>query len=257
MNGVNMRRTHVQLIADALKQFPNHRASPASLEATLGWPTEKFEKALQRAKDDPSSAIQTGPGGVIKYLGTERNTGGGGVGLYADVTRVVRDHWAPKELGARQIEMFNTSQAGRRGAGEWTHPDLVLACYPRRRPSRDSVKDLHAFEVETADGFSIKSIYQAHAQAHGADFAWVFTFSGGVDKGDRHERIQWAARETGVGLVEFDRPGASGTYRKLLTPRRLEASANERLAFVTRVLGHADDSDLMAGLTIELTGRLQ
>jgi hypothetical protein len=117
------------------------------------------------------------------------------------------------------------------------------------------VKDLHAFEIETADGFTIKSIYQAHAQAYGADFAWVLTFAGGVDKGDHHERIQRAALVTGVGLVEFDRPGASGTYRKLFTPRRLKASAKERLAFVTRVLGHADDSELMAGLTIELSGR--
>ena len=127
------------------------------------------------------------------------------------------------------------------------HPDLVFACFPRRRARANSPKELHAVEVETLEGFSIKSIYQAHAQGHGADFTWVFTFAGAIEKGDKFDRILWAAEQTGVGLVKFDKPGASTTYRKLLTARRLAANSKERLEFVTRVIGDADDSELITG----------
>jgi hypothetical protein len=241
-----MRRTYVQLMADELKGCTNHRASKAVLAARLGWPQEKFDKTLDRAIRDEGSCIDFGPGGVIKFAGTERNTGGG-VGLYADVQRVINDHWAPKVLGAREGEMFSTSQSGRRGGGEWTHPDLVLACFPRRRPTRDSLKDLHAFEVETRGGFTIKSMYQAYEQAQGADYAWVFAFAGVIDKADMAGRVERVAKDTGVGVVEFDRPGASATYRKRFQAVRLDSDLTQRLGFVTRVLGRAGAPELMGG----------
>ena len=240
------RRTDVQLLSAELRGRPNHRASKKALTAALGWELEKLDRVVARATADARNSVQIGPGGVVKYLGSESG-GRNGIGLYADVSRIVRDHWAPKTFGARECDLYQTARSGRRGAGEWTHPDLVLACFPRRKAHRTDSKELHAFEIEARRGFGIQSIYQAHAQARGADYAWVFTFAAAVDSDDHYERIVWAATETRVGLVEFERSGASTTYRTLLKAGKLGSSRQDRLLFVTRVLGEAEDSALLQG----------
>jgi hypothetical protein len=241
-----MRRTNVELIAAALDQFNNQQASRAKLQQFLGWDDQKFTNALERAFAEPAQRITTGPGGVIKHRGSERFSAGG-VGIYSDVSRVISDYWAPNVLKAREIEMRITARGGRRGAGQWTHPDIVMLAFPGRRANRTDPKFLHAIEVETHDGFDIRSIYQAHAQAQGADFAWVFTFANAIDKGDRYDRIHWAAQEIGVGLVEFERPGSSTTYKTIIKAERLEPDPVRRSAFINRVLGESDDSPLLNG----------
>ena len=85
--------------------------------------------------------------------------------------------WAKRTFGGRECEAFPTATGGRHGDGDWTHPDLVVVCYPRRRPYADSPKDLHSFEIEDRAGFGVASVYQAHEQSYGADFAWVMTFA--------------------------------------------------------------------------------
>ena len=67
--------------------------------------------------------------------------------------------------------------------------------------------------METAEGFTIKSIYQAHAQGRGANYCWVIgAFTPGITDHER-DRVLWTAKELGVGVVEFERPGAYGTWR--------------------------------------------
>jgi len=241
-----MRRTNVELIAAALDKFPNQQASRSKLQASLGWDDQKFTTTLDRALAEDTQRIAKGPGGVIKHRGSERYSASG-VGIYTDVSRVISDYWGPDKLKVRDIDMRNTSRSGRRGTGEWTHPDIVMIAFPGRRSKPTELKSLHAIEVETHDGFDIRSIYQAHAQAQGADFAWVFTFANAIDKGDRYDRIHWAAKDIGVGLVEFERPGASTTYKTIINAKRLAHDPVRRSAFVNRVLGEADDSPLLQG----------
>jgi len=230
------------MIVDALKGFEQHQASVRRLSETLGWDEDKTRRALERAYEDETLSVHRGPGGVVQYRGTER---AGGSPIYRDVQRVVRRYWSRNEFGAREAEVFITARGGRRGTGSWTHPDLVGAWFPRRRETRSSPKLLHAIEVETRGGFNIASIYQAHAQGRGADFAWVFTFASEVDDDDRFERIEWAARTIGVGLVQFGKPGASSTYRTLIGARRLERNADWRRTFLARVLDEPPDSPLL------------
>ena len=236
-----VRRTNVEMLVDALMAFDLHRASERRLGEWLGWDADKTRRVVDRACADPALSVQRGPGGVVKFLGSERS----GTSLYGDVRRVVANYWARNEFGARETEVYVTARQGKRGTGQWTHPDLVGAWFPRRRPTRSSPKLLHAIEVEARGGFNISSVYQAHAQARGADYAWVFTFASEIDDDDRFERIQWAARTIGVGIVQFERPGASSTYRTIIPADRLEHDYEWRLAFVNRVLDQSEDSPLM------------
>lgn len=78
------------------------------------------------------------------------------------------------------------------------------------RLSGNDPKDLHALEVERESGFDIRSVYQAHEQARGAHFAWVFAHAVDAD-----QRIRIAANDLGVGVVVFSNPNSAGTYRMI------------------------------------------
>lgn len=68
--------------------------------------------------------------------------------------------------------MYATARPNQRSGRRWVAPDLVMACHPGRKSRPDVPKLLHTFEVETASGFGIESVYQAHAHGRGADFSW-------------------------------------------------------------------------------------
>lgn len=90
----------------------------------------------------------------------------------------------------------------------WSHPDIVVAADPRKRSSRNEQRRLHSIEVETADGFDLRSVYQAHAQGRGASYSWVFgSKQPDVTPAD-WERVIWTAHELGVGVVTFESPAA-------------------------------------------------
>jgi hypothetical protein len=231
-----MRRTDPQILIDKLEEQPSNQASPRRLAELLEWDIEKVHKVVTRATADRAFGVQVGRGGVVQYRGRERMSSNG---LYADVARVIASYWGPRELRLRNISTMITAQSGRRGSGVWTHPDLVVAADPARRASQDEPRRTHAIEVETADGFDLRSVYQAHAQGRGADYSWVFgNKDPGVDPPD-WDRVCWTADELGVGLVTFDRPGAYGTWQTHLTARHNEPDRDERESFLNLVLGDA------------------
>jgi hypothetical protein len=238
------RRSDIEILRDQLKSIPHQRATRLRLGRELGWDADKVDRVIERALIDRRNHIHLGRGGNVKYLGSELGSGAT-VGLYTDVERVI-SRWVQRQLGGREVEAFRTSKSGRRGAGQWTHPDLVFAAYPRRRKTRNDPKFLHAVEIETVQGFTIKSVYQAHAQARGADYAWVFTFSDAIDKSDKFDRISWAAQQLGVGIVQFDKSSASGTYQMLFEARQIESTVEDRLNFVTRVMNQPEHSPFIS-----------
>ena len=76
-----------------------------------------------------------------------------------------------KANGESKAKPYFTSRAPSGSpSGIWQNPDLVVAV--RRREGSDPREHFHAIEVEQANGFDIRSVYQAHEQGRGADFAW-------------------------------------------------------------------------------------
>jgi hypothetical protein len=119
----------------------------------------------------------------------------------------------------------------------WAHPDLVVAADPRRRSSAGEPRRLHAIEVETKNGFDLKSVYQAHAQGRGADYVWVIgNKAPKVDPPD-WERIVWTASDLGVGLVTYDNPGASTTWVNHIEAAHRLPTAEQRERFIEMAIG--------------------
>jgi len=231
------RRTDLQLLVDALKGQPGEQASPRRLGERLGWDADKVRRVAAKANADPMTPLFIGKGGVIKHRGSER---GASVGIYADVAHVIETSWGPGEMRLRDINTVVTARSGRRNGGVWTHPDLVIAADPPRRKSQDEPHRLHSIEIETADGFDLRSVYQAHAQGRGANYSWVFgSKAPGVEKAD-WDRILWTVDELGIGLVTFTKPHVYSTW---ITHRQAdfkEPTREERRAFLERTMNAAD-----------------
>ena len=220
------RRTHVELLCDAIQRSGVARPSPDQVRLALGWDEIKFTRALQRAVDDPHCGVSWGSGRrYLRYDGSERFKANG---IYTDVARVIRDYWGPRQ-GFREIEMRGTSNRHGENGSVWTTPDLVMACFPARRESPEEGKRLHAIEVETAGGFDIRSVYQAHAQGHGADYSWVM-FKESAPHPD-WRRIDRLASELGIGLVSFVRSHASTTWTTRRRPERRRPSRPDATRF--------------------------
>lgn len=226
------RRTDLQLMIDELAGLDGSQATVRRLAGLLNWDVEKARRVAERGNEDASQSIYIAKGSVVKYRGKER---GSGVGIYSDVMKVLVNRFGPK-MGYREIEVYDTSRSGKRGTGVWTHPDLVMAAYPRRRSSASEPRRLHAIEVETEDGFDLKSVYQAHAQGRGANYSWVFgNKQPGVSKSD-WDRVLWTADELGVGLVTFEKPHLMSTWTVHFEPTHRETEPDERKAFLEQTV---------------------
>jgi hypothetical protein len=226
-----MRRTDVELLTARLRTYDKHQASQARLAGDLDWALDKVHRVVVRAETE-GAPVFVGKAGVVMFRGSER---GSDVGLYGDVLRVIETYWGPRDMGLRNIKGLRVAHSGTHGSGVWSHPDVVVVADPRRRAEAAEPPRVHAIEVETTSGFDLRSVYQAHAQAEGANYAWVFGCA--VDD----ESVQWArimktAAELGVGVVTFARPHAYGTWTTHLEASHRQPDTADRSSFLARVL---------------------
>lgn len=224
------RRTFAQIVCDWLDQQELQQASPRRIAEGLGWDEAKVLRVVN-STDAPELQLSRGRGGVVQCRRSERF---GRTGIYNDVGRVLRDYWADRR-GLRDIEIHTTARSGRRLGGAWVHPDLVMLANPRRRRSASDPRDIYSLEVETAGGFDIKSVYQAHAAGRGATYSWV-VFSRTDKNASQWERIDWAARQLGIGMIEFGKPGSFTTWKVLLEADRRTGDPEDRENFINTVL---------------------
>ena len=212
-------------IVGVLKAIPFNKASHAQLvEALAPRMTEhQVITTVNRLDLDPGSSVSKVHGGV-QYFGIETGTK---PGLYKEIKRGIERRWAKDTKLGTSFSAVHTSHQGKRGAGSWTHPDLVLRV--QRRSDAKPPVEYHAFEIEQVRGFDIMSVYQAFEQGRGADYRWVF-FTGSLppDSDVPWQRIKTAAHEIGVGLVLVPKPTVPSGWRtiekaRIATTRPTEA----------------------------------
>lgn len=232
------RRSYVEQLIAGLRLMPSHQASSRVLAGQLGWSVDRVKSVVERAERERPGHVHIGKGDIVKYRGPGIERGSTNP-LYREVGRVITAHWGPKTLGLRDVAVLHTATSGRRDGRIWTHPDLVVAAFPRRRSSSNEPRRLHAIEVEARSGFDVRSVYQAHAQGWGANYTWVF---GGASPDTDHRdmsRIVRTATELNVGLVVFQKAESYGTWRTLVEPAHHEPRPGERSDFIATAIGPA------------------
>lgn len=241
------RRTRVEIICDELVKVDRNRLREVLLAELLvdrhGWPVDETYAAIQRGVDDPEvQMFRTRDNGwTIVFSGTERVAGGGGVGLYQDVETVLVEHWARRRrYVVTSTEV--TATGGSRGSGKWSHPDLVMGFDTQGRSRPLDREMLVAFEVETATGFDVRSVYQAYEQGRGTDYSYV------VLPRHRTQDPEWAraeavARELGVGLMTYGKPWLWSTWTTVYRARFRDPRLGERARFKSVALPGEARSD--------------
>ena len=220
--------SHKNQFIKALKAFPHEKASFTQLADKLGdkWTPEKVEAKAREFDADASSPINVVKHGV-QYFGSET---GRKPGLYKEVRRGIKNRWG-EDNAMRNISILHCSRTAERGRGVWSQPDLV-GQVRRRAGSKPEVVYL-AIEVERADGFDVRSIYQAYEFGRGADFSWVF-YEGPVCDGTKWEQIEVAARELGVGVVHAARPTQPSKWTTQVPAKIRKRTAAQQSDFLKR-----------------------
>lgn len=224
--------THEQQFIRVLKEVPAQRLGFHVLTERLAdrrgepWTTELVERKARELDADPSSPIFLVRDGV-QYFGSDivRRPA-----LYKETARNIERSWAP-ENGLARFRSHFTARPPLRGTDEWCYPDLVLEV--RRRADADRPIEYHAIEIEQPEAFGMRAVYQAHEQARGADYSWVF-YCGVDNAGPLDPRIKRAAKELGVGVVRMPRPTVPTGWRTELTARARDVTPAQRSEFLTR-----------------------
>ena len=210
-----------------LAKHEHNRLSPARLAQELGdrWTAELVKSKARKFNDDPTIPIFLVIGGV-QYLGTEV---GKLPGIYSAMHNGIVRVWAPRRKISSPLVLPQHHHV-KVGSGEWRNPDLVLVSNRRS----DAAKPLHyhSIEAEQANGFSIKSVYQAYEQGRGADFSWVF-FAGPRPLESHWKRIVNAAADIGVGVVHAAKANVPSQWKTELAARERDYSVEERSDFLS------------------------
>ncbi len=218
------RPSHLDMVCEVLGVAPGHTLTRDELFERLNarytpWDRADFDSRLDRfvADDHCPIASLRGRGSKVRWTGSERGGGPMGSGLHNAVVSSLLVHGIPQTRCAeRQVHLTANRRSGE--GRIWVIPDVVVA---GRASGQDVV---HTFEVEPEAGFSIVSVYQAHAQGLGADYSWVLFDRGARAASDlstvRNERIEWAARELGIGLISFSKPTVRDTWIVIRKPTR-------------------------------------
>jgi hypothetical protein len=197
MSGITTEQQFIR----ALRSHTSQKATFTQLADLLPlrrgvrWTIEEVESKARELSSDVSSPIFVVRHGV-QYFGSENRKE---CALYKETAAsIVRLHG--KANGESKAKPYFTSRPPSGSpSGIWQNPDLVVAV--RRREGSDPREHFHAIEIEQANGFDIRSVYQAHEQGRGADFAWVYYAAGTRSSAD--SRSVRAAKELGVGIVRM------------------------------------------------------
>jgi hypothetical protein len=231
------RPTDVQRLRKFLEAWPGQKISMAKLKVELdsrrNWPGEKVERVVEKAIADPKMCISHGKSGNVEFTGSERASD---PLLYRQVARILSTSWAVEQK-LKDTTPYFTAHGGHRGAMDWLHPDVVVTGRGKKRFPSDDGRRWHSFEVERQGGFQLNSIFQAFVQGRGSNFSWVVLSEDDVRSDDYLMRAKWAAREVGVGLVTYGRPGAYSTWKQLGPAKERKFTKLERDSFREHALG--------------------
>ena len=203
-----MPRKHIDKLALYLRAGSG-KASIAQIQKDFDWSEEKIRELI----DQNHGTIRLSRHGVT-LIGNEVGKRGR-VPLYRDVSGVLERTWAKRRKFQAAVAL-DTSQGGGASTGTWSRPDCVLVSYPARRSNINQPPHLSTFEIEKLGGFSIQSVYEAHSHGWGADYSWVVFVRGkNVDRArpsEDWERVVWAAKTCGVGLLSCTNPANISTW---------------------------------------------
>ena len=119
---------------------------------------------------------------------------------------------------------------GKKGGGVYSKPDLVLFAQKKYRYTPLKRTDVLTFEVKTADGYSIDSVYETAAHSRFANKSYLVIQKPPSAFADA--RVEKECIRFQVGLIIVDRPEDPDTWEFLYDPDRGDPDPDEVEEFI-------------------------
>jgi len=121
---------------------------------------------------------------------------------------------------AMTSDVFNTARGGP-AEGQWSRPDLVLACIRRYRSRATPELELYGFELKLESGFDVSAVHQALAHTRYVHYSHVVVHCPADDVwSQRLSELRAHAQNYGVGVIRLKRATPEAGYEIALHSSR-------------------------------------
>lgn len=130
----------------------------------------------------------------------------------------------------------NTARGGP-AAGQWSRPDIILACIRRYRSRATPELELYGFELKTHTGFDVTAVHQALAHTRYVNYSHVVVHCPSDEVWEhRLADVRYHAQKHGVGVIRLKTSLPDADYEVALfseqfdpTPRSVDYFLEDRL----------------------------
>lgn len=209
-------------------------AGNKALRVALDWDIDRYWDARQPLVDNGEILLGRGKGGsVILVIAEEEEAVEAEparvneVELYPPIKEQIEKNWLRQQgvdtAKKKYVVEITAQQGKKKTGGRWTRPDLSILTVERFDFPPAKVLDLITFEVKPGDDISILGVYEALSHKKFATKSYVaFNASRACffEGGQEGDRIQFACREHGIGLLLMEQVDDESTWEELVAPAR-------------------------------------
>ncbi len=122
-------------------------------------------------------------------------------------------------------QVQNTARGGPT-SGQWSQPDVILACVRRYRSRAFPELELFGFELKTHRGFDISSVHQALAHTRYVHYSHVVVHCPADEIWEhRLAEVRYHAQKHGVGVIRLKAADPGADFEIALYSARFEPAA--------------------------------
>lgn len=145
--------------------------------------------------------------------------------LYAPMAKVIRESWIADAGFDNHVLQVTAQQGSKMTGGKWSRPDVAIATlstYPYV-PGRHF--DVITFEIKTADGLDVTSVYEALAHLRSATRSYVLAHVSAERTKDLETTLVEVfaeAKKHGIGVITAGKPDDYTTWDEVVDPVRAD-----------------------------------
>lgn len=138
-------------------------------------------------------------------------------------TRLGRDLLQP--AGVPPVWRVENTARGGPTAGQWSRPDVILACVRRYRSRAVPELELYGFELKTDAGFDVSSVHQALAHTRYVNYSSVVVHCPSDETWEhRLTDVRYHAQKHGIGVIRLKSAIPETDYDIALFSERFDPS---------------------------------
>ena len=205
--------------------------SNKKLRETLGWQEAQYVEAKKQLLEEGAIKLGRGYGGTVARIVEQPVVRVGPVAarqkehvLYEPFSQGLRT-WAGNEGYPDDCIIEIVGSRGKKGGGVYSKPDLALFAHKKYRYTPLKRIDVLTFEVKTADGYGIESVYETAAHSRFANKSYLVIKR--PPHGFADSRIEKECIRFHVGLIILDNPRDPNTWEFPCDPDRGDPDPDE------------------------------